>query len=180
MKRRTLVSRTFSPRPSPRSLTPVQLILPTESHMLRVLIDSGADENFMDWNMAKRLHLTVSPLLKPLEARALDGRLLCRVTHRTQPIRLVMAQGHSEQLSFHLYCSPQHPVILGLPWLKQHNPKIDWISDEVTGWGEGCKLCCPPPKVAKGHSFAHETLPPPDLSSVPSCYHDLGEVFSKA
>ncbi|KAK7926171.1 hypothetical protein WMY93_008481 [Mugilogobius chulae] len=130
----------------------------------------------MDWSLAKKLQLTVSPLPKPLEANALDGRLLCRVTHRTQPVEIVMSRGHSEHVSFHLYSSPLHPVILGLPWLMQHNPQIDWTSGEVTEWGESCKYSCLPAEGAKGP----ETLPPPDLSSVPTCYHDLGEVFSKA
>lgn len=87
-----------------------------------MLIDSGADESFMDWRLAKRLKLTVFPLPKLLEASALDGRLLYRVTHRTEPLKVVMGNGHSEQLGFYLFSSPSHPLILGFPWLAQHQP----------------------------------------------------------
>ena len=34
-----------------------------------VLIDSGADENLMDWNLAKKLHIDCEPLARPIRAR---------------------------------------------------------------------------------------------------------------
>ncbi len=77
------------------------------------------------WKLAKKLKLTVFPLLEPLEASALDGRLLYRVTHHTKPLKVIMTKVHTEQLSFHLFSSPLCQLILGLPCLCQYNPKIN-------------------------------------------------------
>lgn len=87
------------------------LVTPHRSSSHRVLVDSGADEIFMDWRLADQLGLQRIPLTKPLEASALDGRLLCCVTHRTQTVQLTMAGNHTESISFHLFklcLSPSH------------------------------------------------------------------------
>lgn len=113
----------------------------------------------------------------------------------TQSIQLVMAKAHTEHLSFHLFNSPQHPLILGLPWL---NPHMNWSTGEILGWGEGCLLTCFPSVSALKPS--PQPGPPtlwfplglrhplhlslgsdfPDVSGVLSCYADLKEVFNKA
>ena len=41
------------------------------------LIDSGADESVIDWELAKLLNLKAIPLVHPINASALDGRLIC-------------------------------------------------------------------------------------------------------
>uniref|UniRef100_A0AAQ4QDM9 Gypsy retrotransposon integrase-like protein 1 n=1 Tax=Gasterosteus aculeatus aculeatus TaxID=481459 RepID=A0AAQ4QDM9_GASAC len=46
----------------------------------------------MDHSLAKELGLTTEPLPHPLVANALDGRLLFRVTHRTQPVGLLLSE----------------------------------------------------------------------------------------
>lgn len=76
-----------------RRLMQAMLVSPSQVLILPVLVDSGANENFMAWCMAKRLKLNPSSLPNPLEVNTLDGRLLCQVTHHTQPIQLIMAKG---------------------------------------------------------------------------------------
>ncbi|CAL8278777.1 unnamed protein product [Merluccius merluccius] len=49
----------------------------------RVLIDSGADTNLMDMPLASQLGVARETLSQPIHATALDGRLICQVTHRT-------------------------------------------------------------------------------------------------
>lgn len=60
-------------------------------------------------------------------------------------------------------------VVLGQPWLKLHNPHIDWAKAIALNWNSFCHwllLLSTPVKL-------------PDLSSVPVVYHELGKVFSK-
>lgn len=66
-----------------------------KTHIVSVFINSGASANFMK-------NALVTQLPKPILASALDGRLLCSVTHRTVPVNLVMSGNHQETLSFHL------------------------------------------------------------------------------
>lgn len=72
-----------------------------------MLIYSGADENFMEWKLGKKL--TLLPLLEPLEVSALDGRLLYRVPHHTDPLYVIMDKEHTEQLRNAGSVSPMFP-----------------------------------------------------------------------
>ncbi len=97
---------------------------------------------------------------------------------------LAFEDGHTEHLNIYLYHSAHQPLVLGFPWLKQHNPHIDWTMGKVLDWGEECNVnCIPPLQISSpvGSSVGKniETINP-DLSGVPKCYWDLKEVFSKS
>lgn len=58
-------------------MTPITFFYSTETSLdLPALIDSGVDENFIDWNLAKQLKLPVQALYKPHQALALEEHLL--------------------------------------------------------------------------------------------------------
>ncbi|KAI3356743.1 hypothetical protein L3Q82_003424 [Scortum barcoo] len=69
--------------------------------------------------------------------------------------RLRRMQGnHRETLSLLVISSPSYPLVLGLPWLKAHNPNIDWSTCTITSWSPFCLANClhsaspsPPPLV---------------------------------
>jgi hypothetical protein len=44
---------------------------------------------------------------------------------------LLHYKGHTEHITFVVTRLGKVKMILGLPWLKVHNPEIDWISGEV-------------------------------------------------
>ena len=91
-------------------------------------------------------------------------------------------------MCFYLYCSTQHSLILGFPWLQMHNPHIDWCTGRVLTWAEGCRNTCLNPCHDSNVKTVFNTVSvnlgtdpePPDLTSVPSCYHDLADLFSKS
>ncbi len=93
---------------------------------------------------------------------------------------------HTLKISFHLYKAPQHPLVLGYPWLIQHNPHLDCSTGKDLSWGEDCKSRC----LAGSRDSSRErvsTSPEnmdeekfPDLSYVPDCYLDLKQVFNKS
>ncbi|KAI5099164.1 hypothetical protein C0J45_11303, partial [Silurus meridionalis] len=101
-----------------------------------------------------------------------------RVTHRTKPLLVSIAEQHREWLSFLIIPSPRAPAMFGFPWLQRHNPRLDWTSGRVLEWGISCHASClssvpQTPSRSGGESTS-------DLGSVPAEYHDLGVVFSKA
>lgn len=152
-----------------------QLSLP-----LLALLDSGADESFMDTTLAAQAGITSEPLDVPLKANALNGHLLAHVTHRTKPVPLILSGNHREYIQFHLISSPSAPIVLGHPWLRKHNPHIDWSAGKLISWSPFCHSTCLQSALAPGEAtVSPPTLEPPDLSAVPAVYHDLGEVFSK-
>lgn len=143
-----------------------------------VLIDSGAEENFLDEQLAKQLLIPLEPLPNLITARALNGMALTQIRFRSAPACLVLAGNHREQLTFHILDHSNPPVVLGHPWLQRHNPQIDWIKNEITSWGVACHSRCLQSALTPASA---EPCPatPVDLSSVPAEYHDLAPVFSK-
>uniref|UniRef100_A0A672YRD9 Gypsy retrotransposon integrase-like protein 1 n=1 Tax=Sphaeramia orbicularis TaxID=375764 RepID=A0A672YRD9_9TELE len=163
-----LLSRTVCMSSLSRQLPLVCLRSESLSLQHPVLIDSGSDANLMDEQLALKLGLSLSSLERPLEARALDDHIICRITHQTQPVTVRFADGHTEALPFHIYRSEAHPLILGFPWLQRHNPQLDWSMGEFRSWGKDCFSC------GVGHNDSDF------LSPVPVHYHDLKQVFSKS
>lgn len=132
----------------------------------------------MDSDLARRLGLSLLPLTPSVPVRALDGHPLGTVTHVTAPVSILSSGNHLELTQFHLLHSPTQPLILGYPWLREHNPRIDWTTGTVLEWGERCHRTCLKSAAIPVHP--DPASPAPDLSSVPACYHSLGAVFSKA
>ena len=161
-----------------RPLTHAQLSCLGKMHTVAVLIDSGADASLLDITLAFQMGLGREALEKPINATALDGRLLCRVTHRSTPVQMSMSGNHSETLSFHLIHAPHQPVILGFPWLRRHNPHIDWASGTIREWSAHCHAVC-----LRSSSSIDSSQPSisecEDLSGVPKDYWDLKEAFNK-
>lgn len=168
----------------PRPVTQVDICINNQTIDQGVLIDSGADESLIDWGLVKQLKIKTVPLSHPVSASALDGRLLFTVTHCTEPIRITINKDHTESMQFHIFESTQHPIILGFPWLKIHNPHIDWPSGKVKEWGEDCKGRCKLSQPVNAPTDSSRIIIDhpdyPDLHKVPSCYHDLKEAFNKS
>lgn len=61
---------------------------------LTALVDSGADENFLDANLAAQAGVACEQLDTPVRANALDGKLFALVTHRTKSLHLILSGNH--------------------------------------------------------------------------------------
>lgn len=120
-------------------------------------------------------------MLEPrIPAKALNNQVFAHITHRSEPVTLVTSGNHRELLIFFTFNSPATLLILGFPWLGLHNPHIDWSGQWIASWSLFCHSNCLTSTCPHGpvnpHTI-HGTAP--DLTSVPSEYHDLQEVFSK-
>lgn len=161
-----------------RPLFQVKLFLPGDSQTLATFIDSGADGNIMDESLAMQFGQEEVPLDTPIPAKALDGHLLGTVTHQTSPVHMLLSGNHNETIRFHLLPSSNIPLILGHPWLRRHNPHVDWTTGTILVWSNFCHQVC-----LRDASVPRQTMHPsscPDLSGVPTEYHDIWEVFSEA
>ena len=72
------------------------------------------------------------------------------------------------------------PLMLGRPWMRKHNPQVDWSRGLITGWSPECHTLCLQSAARTWSTTSSPTNTSPDLSSVPSQYHDLWEVFNKS
>ncbi|KAG6864476.1 hypothetical protein C0993_008840, partial [Termitomyces sp. T159_Od127] len=101
--------------------------LPHSSTLVNTLIDSGATDNFIDEFLAT-LAATPQKLPLPIHLTLFDGSSTSTsdITHYVQTT-LAFANGQQQDLRLlvtHLHAST--PLILGLPWLRSTNPRINW------------------------------------------------------
>uniref|UniRef100_A0A4W5RP12 ribonuclease H n=1 Tax=Hucho hucho TaxID=62062 RepID=A0A4W5RP12_9TELE len=164
---------------SSSTLLPVRLRWATHTHDTQALLDSGAEGNFMDFKLAHRLQIPITSLTHKISVNALNGQELPNISHTTGPITLITSGNHTETLSFLLMDSPLAPLVLGHPWLTQHNPRVDWGRNSISMWSNKClESCLVSACLSVSDSvFLEEAV---DLSNVPVEYLDLKEVFSKS
>ncbi len=154
---------------------PVELISQNQEIQTTALLDSGAAGNFIDSEFVSQHHLKLTPCTSSL---ALDGRPLGKgkILRLTEPVKLHIGTLHSEEIQFYVIQSPTHPLILGLPWLRTHDPQISWREGQITEWGPACQERCLSKITRKLNTTTTSTV---DTLNLPREYADLIEVFSK-
>ena len=106
--------------------------------------------------------------------------------HSVGPITLLTGLLHQEEIHLLVLKESTADVILGRPWLEQHNPVISWKTGKVLKWGDSCfQSCitgCPVPAKHTPGSLAvcttsiespveNQSIFNPALSAVPWLQH---------
>lgn len=86
---------------------------------------------------------------------------------------------HHENISFYIIFSPNNPVILGLPWLRSHNPHISWTGGQIIHWDNTFHEHCLTPIVPLPVQSIILTDPNPNIPGLPAEYADFMKAFSK-
>uniref|UniRef100_A0A8C6KJR4 Gypsy retrotransposon integrase-like protein 1 n=1 Tax=Nothobranchius furzeri TaxID=105023 RepID=A0A8C6KJR4_NOTFU len=164
----------------PRLLLPATLLSSDDSFTLSALIDSGCEQNLIDTNFASQCKFKAVPLSSPIRVSALDGNPLPLITHKTEPVKLIISGNHVETLSFLLFPIKQSPIVLGFNWLQRHNPSLNWHNLRVDSWSSFCHSSCLQSALLPNSApFSQTEGETSDLSHVPDIYHDLNQVFNK-
>jgi len=128
------------------AVTPYQLVrhltaLITLADMIKMtaMVDSGAMGNFIHPRFVE-LHKLVTKSRNPLTVNDVNGHLLSRVDRQVE-IRMAVGN-HSETLTFDVAPLGGHNIVLGLPWLQQHDLQIHWSSGKVTFALDYCEKHC--------------------------------------
>jgi len=103
----------------------IQLHGGKESVTINAMIDSGATEEVIDREVCNKHGIKMIKAKNPREIYLADGKpsAMGRVTHITKvPMNI---RSHRELATFQVANLQNHEVILGMPWLREHNPKID-------------------------------------------------------
>ena len=133
----TVVVSVITPYQLARLLT--ALITLVDSIKTTAMVDSGAMGNFIHPRFVKE-HKLVTKNRTPLIVNDVNGRLLLHVDQQVE-IRM-MVGNHAETLTFDVAPLGKHNIVLGLPWLQQHNPTIHWTSGKVTFASNYCEEHC--------------------------------------
>jgi hypothetical protein len=96
------------------------------------LIDSGAGGTFIDQNYAKNSGFKIQKLNQPLKARNVDGTENKRGKITSFVDLRINVNGRSMDVRLLITGLGNQRIILGFPWLNEHNPDINWKTGEFT------------------------------------------------
>lgn len=121
----------------------ITLTYANSSQCVPALIDSGSALNLIHHELVHELKLPVIPCIPPINITAINSQPIGKgITQQTVPVTIKIGLLHSETISLYVTSTPQHPVILGNPWLTIHDPQISWSSKELTKWSPHCFSHC--------------------------------------
>ena len=99
-----------------------------QTFKVNALLDSGATGLYVDRNWIEKNDIKTTPLQFPVHAYNADGS----PNHSTQEVELRFAiQGHITKGWFHVVNLNKKAIIIGMSWLRTHNPVIDWESGKL-------------------------------------------------
>lgn len=129
-----------------------------DGHNISAMIDSGATGLFIASRIVEELQLPVREKQDPYSISVVDGSLLNsndgRVDTETTLLPTVIGQ-HYERLTLDIIRMANHDIVLGIPWLRRHNPTIDWKQHKLRF--DGCS-CMKNNGPGKGRPFTDEDL----------------------
>jgi hypothetical protein len=106
---------------------------------MTAMVNSGTMGNFIHPRFIE-VHELVTKPCEPLVVNNVNGRLLSRVDRQAE-IRMTIG-GHSETLTFDVAPLGKPNIVLGLPWLQQHDPIMQWSSGKLTFASDYCERHC--------------------------------------
>ena len=117
----------------------VIVILYVSSRKVEVptLIDSGAARVFIDNDFVKKLDLLTESLPVNIEVYNMDGTINRNGSIMKKVVADLELKGKCLKEEFLVTALGRQRIILGYPWLKQANPKINWMKKEFSWWDEG-------------------------------------------
>uniref|UniRef100_A0A3B1JZA6 ribonuclease H n=1 Tax=Astyanax mexicanus TaxID=7994 RepID=A0A3B1JZA6_ASTMX len=162
------------------SLT-VAITCPTGTFSVPALLDSGAEGNFISADLVKERGIPTRSLLRSISIRAVDGNTVRSkpITQQTAPLTVQTSALHIEEMPLFVLPRTEHQLILGLPWLKTHDPVISWSKGEIISWSPHCHTNCLGLDKLAVQSTSVESPNAIDSPDVPSEYSDFLGVFSK-
>ncbi|OMJ18520.1 Retrotransposon-derived protein PEG10 [Smittium culicis] len=96
------------------------------------LVDSGVTDNFIDKYFAEEYLKVPSKVKDLIHNETIDGISLTNTPIDTiyEDVKIIFDNVFNDNINLYPINSPKTPMILGLPWLKKNNSRIDWVSRE--------------------------------------------------
>ncbi|KAI5115318.1 hypothetical protein M0805_005320 [Coniferiporia weirii] len=149
---------------------PITIIVHDQTVSTNALIDSSAEGKFIDAKFIIKHCIPTKPLTHPIQVQNVDGTPNQHRTITQFTWRLIKIGGRSITTTFLVTSLGKEDVILGLPWLKRHNPTINWTAGTISI-----------NKVTTATTLAQEHAKPtqPLKIMIPPKYHKYLHIFQK-
>ena len=104
----------------------IKLVVSVAGHKARALVDCGATTNFIDSTFVSSRSIPTLSISQPVFINLGDGSQ--RATTAVTPQLAVNVASHSSQLALLIVPLSGCDIVLGMPWLADVNPRIDWAA----------------------------------------------------
>ena len=120
-----------------------------QTFKLSALLDSGATALYIDKHFVEKRDITTRPLPTPMRVFNTDGSHNSDgvITHEAELIFTI--QGHTTKDWFYVTELGGKSMIVGMTWLRDHNPLIDWKTGQLEF--KRCPVSCGRQTVLKGN-----------------------------
>ena len=149
---------------------PIRLQYRARTVTTTALIDCGATGNFIDPSLVSRL-LLPSRTIPPLQAFNVDGTANKQGQITAATTVHCQTASFKDDLTLMIVGLGRSQIVLGMPWLMKHNPRIDWEKKTVTIDDEHIRKTTLSTELAIA---AHK-----DEVTLPQQYSEYTDVFSK-
>jgi transposase InsO family protein len=96
---------------------------------MKALLDSGSSANFISGTAVLRAGLKPYRKQTPYSLHVANGERMPTESGISHAVNTELnIQGHQEKIHLDVFGLAAHDVVLGLPWLREHNPRIDWTN----------------------------------------------------
>jgi hypothetical protein len=99
-----------------------------QNRLLQAMVDSGATNNYILQQAIRMLELTLQWAPKPMQIYMVNGESEW-ITDQVHIKAIILED--SQELTFDVLNSIKYDAILEMPWLREKNSRIDWISKEL-------------------------------------------------
>ncbi|ROL43549.1 Retrotransposon-like protein 1 [Anabarilius grahami] len=134
--------------PNVNTMTPlttiVQLTAADISIPVTALLDSGSAGNFISGTLCRQLGIKTKNMPSTYQIHSITGKSVSRrhVSRSIGPLQIQVGILHVENIHLLVLEGSTADVILGHPWLEQHNPILSWKTGKVLKWGDTCFPTC--------------------------------------
>jgi hypothetical protein len=111
---------------------PVKLLVGNQIVETTALIDSGTTGNFLDLGLLSLTNFPLQRLPKPIQAYNVNGSTNQKGTILWKTKIPVLPFQRTNGLELMIVSLGRRQIILGMPWLKTQNPRIDWQANTLS------------------------------------------------
>jgi len=105
---------------------PVQIVSEEGQTNAKALLDSDAESIYINTNYIRKHQLPLQDLKMLIYPRNIDRTPNKNsAIHYAAMLRMEMGDDHEEWIMFLVIDTENHNILLGMDWLKVHNPNID-------------------------------------------------------
>lgn len=120
----------------------INLQIDNKSIRTFAMIDSGSMANFIDKSFSEKNNLTTCSKEKAINVITVDGSPINSGPVDKEIHTKLFIGVHEEEITLDITKLGQYPIILGIPWLRHHNPNIKWSDHSITFDSDYCAHHC--------------------------------------